>query len=117
MIFTNAKKPAASVVHEPIGIAHGRVGGDGFRHSVRALSIQSLIGKIGKIHDAFRNTIRPSSVFMDSSANVQRGRGEGAMSPIGIPLDNRIPSTLTGTAFDPEHLIPVEGDLSEFDRF
>ena len=79
----------------------------GFRHSVRALSIQSLIGKIGKIHDAFRNTIRPSSVFMDSSANVQRGRGEGAMSPIGIPLDNRIPSTLTGTAFDPEHLIPV----------
>ena len=115
VIFTNAKKPAASKVRDPIGIAHGRVRGDGFGRSAGTLPIQPLIGKIGKIQDSFRYTVRPASVFMDPSANVQWDRSEAAMGPFVVPLDNRMSSALTGAAFDPEHLIPIEGDLSESD--
>ena len=117
MIFTNTKKPAPPVIHDAVGIKHGRVRGDGFRRFPRALSVQPLIGKIRKVHDAFGNAIRPASVFMDSRANVQRGRSEGAQVPIAIPLDNRIPPAFIGTAFDPEHPISIESDLSESDGF
>ena len=117
VIFANAKKSATSKVRDPVGIAHGRVRGDGFGRFAGALSIQSLIGEIGKIDNSFRDAIRPTSVFMDSRANVQRGRGQGVCGSVGVPLDNGVPPAFIGTAFDPEHPIPIESDLSEPDGF
>jgi len=76
VIFTYAKKPPPPMIHDAIGIKYALVRGDGFGRFTVALSVQPLIGKIGKIHDAVRNTIGASSVFMDTRTNVQWGRGQ-----------------------------------------
>lgn len=117
VIFTNAKKPVVHVILESVGIAHRGFGGDGFGCASPALLIQPLIGKIGKIHDAFCGTIGPASIFMDSGSDVQGIGSQGEVGPIGVPADDGISSSLTGEAFQPEQLIAVESELSEFDRF